>query len=190
MKQAQAVDDDFSGWLIPSPVLSSSSWLMRFRVQTQLSNKNGKTQRHMKSRCHGDILTCQKAYSHMMLNHPYRYQQNLARELSENLAISYPRDVLFHGNRIIRRHVRRQHQDQGDWKQTHQGLRDDAMGQVFKVSPNDAPHLGQDDTPILSTISSLARVWSEMVSSPFWKELFFASPLDKCGRKLHLGGAV
>ena len=134
--------------------------------------------------CQGDILICQKAYTVIWftLNHPYGDQQNLAPELSQNLAVPYPRDILFHGNRIIGRHVRRQHQDEGDWEQTHQGLRDDAMGQVFKVSPNDAPHLGQDDTPIPSTIPSLARVWGEMVSSPFWgsgtQEFFLGLPLQ------------
>lgn len=146
------------------------------RANTTIKQKREDTKTYEVTVCHGDILTCQKAYSHMMLNHPYRYQQNLARELSQNLAISYPRDVLFHGNRIIRRHVRRQHQDQGDWEQTHQGLRDDAMGQVFKVSPNDAPHLGQDDTPILSTIPSLARVWSEMWHQVLSERSFFCLP--------------
>lgn len=50
------------------------------------------------------------------------------------------------------------------------------MGQVFKVSPNDAPHLGQDDTPILSTIPSLARVWSEMWHQVLSERSFFCLP--------------
>lgn len=58
------------------------------RANTTIKQKREDTKTYEVTVCHGDILTCQKAYSHMMLNHPYRYQQNLVRELSQNLAIS------------------------------------------------------------------------------------------------------
>lgn len=46
-EQAQA-KDGFSGWLIPSQVLSSSSWLLGFRMQRQISNQK---REHTKSWC-------------------------------------------------------------------------------------------------------------------------------------------